>query len=176
MAIVTSARAGLAASELGANLVQLRGLPAGALESEARLLVRDSPVPVLVSSRIDVALAAGAAGVNLPEADLPVDVARRMLGAGRLIGRSVHDEQGALDAEREGADYVIFGPVFQTPSHPGRQPAGLDALSRVAKAAGIPVIAIGGIDEERGTECVKAGAAGYAAIRLFRRPAGEDGS
>src|SRR5205085_1281191 len=78
----------------------------------ARLVPAVAPVPVVVSARIDVALAAGAAGVHLPERDLPVATARRLLGPDALVGRSVHSEEAAVTAEREGADYVVFGSVF----------------------------------------------------------------
>lgn len=137
-----------------------------ALEREATELVSSASVPVLVSSRCDVALACGAAGVNLPEGDLPVADARRLLGD-RLVGRSVHSIEGAQLAEHEGADFVIFGPVWRSASHPGSPPVGLAALAQVVRSVQIPVLAIGGVTEERIAECHAAGAAGYAAIGLF---------
>jgi thiamine monophosphate synthase len=85
-----------------------------------------------------------------------------------LIGRSVHSLQSAVDAERDGADFVIFGPVWPSESHSGTPPQGLEALAAVARAVHIPVIAIGGVTEERIADCEAAGAAGYAAIRLFQ--------
>ena len=139
---------------------------ARAMEAEATALVSTSPVPVVVSSRCDIALAAGAAGVNLPENDIPVVAARALMG-GRLVGRSVHSLESALRAENEGADYVIFGPVWTSASHPASAPAGIAALAEVAQALRIPVLAIGGITEERIAECHAAGAAGFAAIGLF---------
>ncbi len=137
------------------------------LESNATELVAASPVPVLISARSDVVLASGAAGVNLPERDISVRDARTLLGQ-RLIGRSVHSLQSALEAERDGADFVIFGPVWASESHKGAQPAGVETLAAVARAVGIPVIAIGGVNKDRIAECAAAGAAGYAAIRLFQ--------
>jgi thiamine-phosphate diphosphorylase len=124
---------------------------------------------VVISARVDVALAAGADGVNLPENDLAVADARRLLASGRVLGRSVHSVESALRAESEGADYVVFGPVFATSSHPGREAAGLDALARVAAAVRIPVLAIGGMNPERAAEAHRQGAGGYAAISLFER-------
>ncbi len=167
MAIVSSAAAGLRAAPR-ATIVQLRApaLTTAALEEEARALVASSPVPVVVSSRCDIALACGAAGVNLPEGDISVAGARMLLGA-RLIGRSVHSAASAKVAEREGADYVIFGPVWESASHPGTAPAGLAALSQVARSVRIPVLAIGGVTEKRVAEVLASGAAGYAAIRFF---------
>jgi thiamine-phosphate diphosphorylase len=151
-----------------ATIIQLRapGLSTIALEREATELVATASVPVLISSRCDVALATGAAGVNLPESDISVAEARTLLGR-RLVGRSVHSIAAAQQAEREGADFVIFGPVWQTASHPGGTPTGLAALKQVVRAVGIPVLAIGGVTEERIAECLRAGAAGYAAIGMF---------
>jgi thiamine-phosphate pyrophosphorylase len=169
MAVVDRAEGGLHAIQLGATILQLRapGLTARELEVEASRLVPQSSVPVLVSSRCDVALAAGAAGVNLPERDIPVAEARALLGD-RLIGRSVHSPEAARQAERQGADFVIFGPVWPSPSHPDRAAKGLSALAEVASAVRIPVVAIGGVDAERAAQCLSAGAGGYAAIRMFQ--------
>jgi thiamine-phosphate pyrophosphorylase len=168
MAVVASAKEGLRAAGR-ATILQLRapGLSARDLEREALDLVAASPVPVLINSRCDVALAAQAAGVNLPERDVLVGDARRILGE-RLIGRSVHSLEAALIAEGDGADFVIFGPVWPSPSHPDRATAGVEALSRVARALRIPVLAIGGVTKDRVAECHTAGAAGFAAIRFFQ--------
>jgi thiamine-phosphate diphosphorylase len=171
MAIVSSAAAGLRASarhSSSATIVQLRapGLSTIALEREANDLVATASVPVLVSSRCDVALAAGAAGVNLPENDISVTEARTLLG-GRLVGRSVHSIDGARRAEQEGADFVIFGPVWPSASHPDGAPVGVAALADLVRSVQIPVIAIGGVAEGRIEEILASGAAGYAAIRLF---------
>ena len=167
MAVVTSAAAGLRAAQR-ATVIQLRapGLTTAELETEARGLVALSPVPVLISSRCDVALAVGAAGVNLPERDVSVADARRLL-ADRLVGRSVHSIESALQAEADDADFVIFGPVWESATHPDLKPAGLSALEAVARAVGIAVLAIGGVTEERIELCLAAGADGYAAIGLF---------
>jgi len=171
MAIVRDADAGLHAVDLGATLVQLRDPEATgrALEREAVRLVAASPAPVVVGARVDVALAAGAAGVHLPEHDLPVAAARRLLGGVALLGRSVHSDAAAVAAEAEGADYIVFGSVFASVSHPGQPAAGLDELRRVAAAVRIPVLAIGGVDAERAAVCREAGAAGFAAIGYFAR-------
>ncbi len=168
MAVVAGASAGLRAADR-ATVIQLRapGMTARAFEAEATALVRASPVPVLISSRCDIALVSKAAGVNLPERDIAIADARALLGQ-RLIGRSVHSLQAAVQAEEEGADYVIFGPVWKSDSHEETTPTGLRALADVARTLRIPVLAIGGVSEERITDCHTAGAAGYAAIGLFR--------
>jgi thiamine-phosphate pyrophosphorylase len=168
MAVVANAKEGLRAARR-ATILQLRApdLNARELEREALELVAGSPVAVLVNSRCDVALATQAAGVNLPERDILVTDARVILGQ-RLIGRSVHSLEAALIAEGDGADFVIFGPVWPSSSHRESEPTGVEALSRVAQALRIPVLAIGGLTEERIVECHAAGAAGFAAIRLFQ--------
>jgi thiamine-phosphate pyrophosphorylase len=167
MAIVSSAEAGLKAAAR-ASILQLRtpGLSTADLQREANRLVAESPLPVVISSRCDVALAVGAAGVNLPERDIPTRDARTLMGE-RLVGRSVHSVESARSAENEGADLVIFGPVWASASHPDGKAVGLESLARAAHALRIPVLAIGGVTEERIAECLAAGAAGYAAIGLF---------
>jgi len=169
MAVVDSAKAGLQAA-LRATILQLRapGLTTAALEQEAMELVASASVPVVVSSRCDVALASGAAGVNLPEGDISVADARALMGRRIIVGRSVHSVASAQQAEREGADFLIFGPVWRSASHPDSEPAGPAALEQVVRAVGIPVLAIGGVTSERIAECHAAGAAGYAAIGMFR--------
>jgi thiamine-phosphate diphosphorylase len=170
MAIVTTASAGMRAAKR-ATILQVRAPQSTArdIEREASALVAASPVPVVVSSRCDIALAAGAAGVHLPEHDIPIVAARTLMGE-RLVGRSVHSLESALRAEAEGADYVIFGPVWASASHRGSAPAGISALAQVARALHIPVLAIGGVTELRVAECHAAGAAGYAAIGMFTSP------
>ncbi len=150
-------------------MVQLRApeLSTRELEREAAHLVALSPLPVLISSRCDVAVACDAAGVNLPERDIATADARVLLGH-RLIGRSVHTLEAAIDAEIDGADFVIFGPVWRSESHPNVEPVGVEALARVASAVSIPVLAIGGVTDERVAACREAGAAGYAAIGFFK--------
>jgi thiamine-phosphate diphosphorylase len=167
MAIVSSADAGLRAASR-ATIVQLRApqLTAAQVEMEAMRLVGSSPVPVIISSRVDLAVACDAAGVHLPERDIATADARKLVGKG-LVGRSVHSLEGAAAAESEGADYVIFGPVWASASHPGVAPVGIDALARVSRSVRIPVLAIGGVTPGRIDECHAAGAAGYAAIGMF---------
>lgn len=167
MAVVASAEAGLRAAPR-ATILQLRAphLTTRQLEREADELVANSPVPVLISSRVDVALACGAAGINLPERDISTQDARRLAGD-RLVGRSVHSVKDAIEAELEGCDYVIYGPVWESATHPDLAPVGVGSLTDVASAVHIPLIAIGGVTEPRIEECHRAGAAGYAAIRRF---------
>jgi thiamine-phosphate pyrophosphorylase len=167
MAIVSNAGAGLRAASR-ATIVQLRApqLTTSQVEAEATRLVGYSPVPVVISSRADLAVACDAAGVHLPERDIATSDARKLMGK-RLVGRSVHSLESAMTAESEGADYIIYGPVWPSASHLGLAPVGLDGLAEVARSVRIPVLAIGGVTSERIAECHRAGAAGYAAIRMF---------
>lgn len=131
---------------------------------------------ILINDRLDVALAAGAAGVHLGEESLPVsEVVRWRRETERpefLIGASCHSLAAAREAERSGADYVIFGPVFATPSKAAYgPPQGLDRLAEVCRQVRIPVLAIGGITVENAAQCFAADAAGIAAIRLFQESA-----
>jgi thiamine-phosphate pyrophosphorylase len=169
MALVPDAAAALRAAERGATILQLRSpeRTVRTLEHEAERLLAATTLPVLISARADLALATGAAGVHLPERDLPVAAVRRLLGPERLLGRSVHSIEAARGAESEGADYVVFGPVFASASHAGQEPAGLQTLTAVVRAVRIPVLAIGGVDAERAAACREAGAAGFAAIGYF---------
>ncbi len=144
-----------------------------ALTKEA-ISARDGEARILVNDRLDVALAAGAAGVHLGGASLPAREAVRWLRAGNapaefLIGVSCHSVEEAREAEDAGASYVFFGPVFDTPAKKSYgPPQGITRLAEVCSGVRIPVIAIGGVNEENRTECVGAGAAGIAAIRMFQ--------
>jgi len=125
---------------------------------------------LVVNARLDLALAAGAAGVHLPADGVPIAPLRRRFGATPVIGRSTHDPDEAAAARAAGADYVTFGPVFATPSKAryGRPP-GLDGLRR-AVARGLPVVALGGIGPDELAAVAAAGAAGVAGIRAFHDP------
>jgi thiamine-phosphate diphosphorylase len=124
---------------------------------------------VLVNTRVDVALAAGAAGVHLPSGSIAVPEWRQITSAGFLIGISCHSLEDVVLAEREGADYVVFGPVFAPLSKTSDFPArGLEELGRVSRAVKIPVLALGGITWDNAADCVEAGAAGVAGITMFR--------
>jgi thiamine-phosphate pyrophosphorylase len=129
---------------------------------------------ILVNDRLDVALAAGAGGVHLGEKSISVPEAKRLLrerdlGGDFLVGASVHSLDAAMTAKSAGADYVIFGPVFETPSKAKfGQAQGTDILAAICRRVSIPVIAIGGITLENAAQCLKAGAGGIAAIRMFQ--------
>jgi thiamine-phosphate pyrophosphorylase len=139
----------------------------------ASQLDRQSPAPrILVNDRLDVALAEGAAGVHLGEQSLPVERARKLVAkhhAYFLVGASCHSVDAARAAANSGADYLFFGPVFETPSKSSfGPPQGLARLSEVCSSIRVPVLAIGGIDQVNAASCLAAGATGIAAIRLFQ--------
>ncbi|HEX8905154.1 MAG TPA: thiamine phosphate synthase [Longimicrobiaceae bacterium] len=119
---------------------------------------------LVVNDRVDVALAACAEGAHLGSRGLHPADARRVMGPGYLLGVSVHSADEAREARAAGADYVVAGNVWETPSHPGRPGAGVGLVREIA-AVGIPTIAIGGVTPERAGEAREAGAAGIAAIR-----------
>jgi thiamine-phosphate pyrophosphorylase len=119
---------------------------------------------VVVNDRADVALAAGAHGVHLRSRPIRPREWRRILPAGFLIGVSCHTIDDIRKAD--GADYVYFSPIFESPGHGA--PAGLEALRDAVRSAGVPVIALGGITWQTAGLCIEAGAAGIAGIRLFR--------
>ena len=136
----------------------------------ARLVARagGSATRVIVNDRLDVALAAGAAGVHLPAAGLAADRVR-VLAADLLVGRSIH--VGDMPADRAACDYLYFGTVFPSESKgPGRPAAGLVALVDTVARVARPVVAIGGVTPERVTSCLDAGAVGIAAISAFLPP------
>ena len=133
-----------------------------------------------MNDRADVACATDAAGVHLGEQSLPPAEVKRLVShdgarADFLVGVSAHSLEGAIQAEEAGADYVIFGPVFVTPSKESfGQPQGVHRLKEICERLTIPILAIGGITLENAGDCVAAGAAGIAAIRLFQDAADLD--
>ena len=132
-------------------------------------IVRVSETRLLVNDRSDIARAGGADGVHLTGHSLPADVVRRIFGPDFLIGVSTHSVEEARMARIGGADFVVFGPVFETESKRAfGPPQGLERLREVcSELGGFPVIAIGGITLENAKDCLRAGASGIAGISLF---------
>ena len=149
--------------------MQLRAkeMPGGELLSLAMELevAIDGRAHLLINERVDVAAVASAAGVQLGEAALPASAARQLLPGTSIIGRSVHSLEGALQADSDGADFLVVGTMFATNSHPGEEPSGPDLLRRVAGHCSLPLIGIGGITPRNVDQVMEAGASGVAVIR-----------
>ena len=156
------------------SVIQLREkhLRAGVLyelAARAAALTRDSATRIVVNDRADIARAAGCAGVHLATHSLEARVVRRAFGAGFLVGVSAHTLAEARAARDSGADYAIFGPIFDTASKRAYgPPLGLERLREAARElAPFPLLAIGGVARENIGDLLRAGARGVAAIRLF---------
>ncbi len=170
------------AAAAGVDWIQIRekDLPALRLTALTREAAKQAAgtARILINDRLDVALAARADGVHLGEQSLPPEEVVRWLWAegGQaiappdfLVGVSCHSVEAVRAAERAGASYVFFGPVFATPSKAAYgAPQGLSRLAEACRTARIPVLAIGGITLENAGACLAAGAEGIAAIRLFQ--------
>ncbi len=118
-----------------------------------------------MNDRVDVAAAVGADGVHLGQEDIPLEAARKMLGSMAIIGVSAACVEEAIEAERGGADYLGVGPIFPTPSKDDAgEPIGLDGLKEIRRAVNIPLIAIGGINQDNLEAVMEAGADGAAVI------------
>jgi thiamine-phosphate pyrophosphorylase len=158
----------------GPNWIQIREKDLSArdlYELLKRALELPNPrgVRIFVNTRVDVALAAGAAGAHLPAGSPRPEFWRPFTPIGFQIGVSCHAVEEVSRAEQEGADYVFFGPVFDPISKAPERPAkGLGALSRAAISVEIPVLALGGITAENMHACMSAGAAGVAGISLYQ--------
>ena len=155
----------------GADVIQLRDKEAssGRLYQEAlqlRKLTRDAQVPFIVNDRLDIALAVDADGVHVGQSDLPASVVRRIMGPGKILGVSVVTVEEALQAEKDGADYLGVGPVFEargTKPDTG-EPLGVGCITRIRPHCRLPIVAIGGITAENAREVREAGADAAAVI------------
>jgi len=154
----------------GLPAVQVREKDLGAAElaflcRRIRGLTRDTRALLIVNDRVDVALAVGADGVQRTSTSLTVEDIRAIADKRLRVGASVHSLPDALQAELEGADWLVFGPVYDTPSkRMYGPPQGLDKLARVAAAVRLPVVAIGGITPARVRDVRAAGARGVAVV------------
>jgi len=178
--VVTDAKASRGRSHLevaeaaiagGADVLQLRDKEAsgGRLYREAlqlRKLTRDAKVPFIVNDRLDIALAVDADGVHVGQSDLPASVVRGVMGPGKILGVSVDTVEEAVQAEKDGADYLGVGPVFEargTKPDAG-EPVGLDRIARIRRHCRLPIVAIGGINADNVRRVREAGADAVAVI------------
>jgi thiamine-phosphate pyrophosphorylase len=139
------------------------------LAARSSEITRGTETRLLINDRADIARAARADGCHLTMRSLDVSVIRRTFGTDLLIGVSTHSLAEALAARDDGADFTVFGPVFDTPSkHAYGEPVGLESLRDAAqKLSPFPLVALGGITNENAPDALRAGASGVAAIRLF---------
>lgn len=154
------------AIEAGVDIIQVRErwAPGGALSELVATLVaaaRGTATTIVVNDRVDVAIAADAHGVHLRDDGWSVARVRRLIGAERRIGTSIHAVEQAASSD---VDYLVFGAVFTSGAKPGR---GIAALAAVCAAAATPVFAVGGIGPAQVGACREAGASGVAAISVF---------
>ena len=151
----------------GIDVIQIREKDLAARELfELACKIRDlaggTKTRVLINDRLDIALAAGIDGVHLPGNGLPAERVRPLI---KVLGVSVHSVEEALQAERARADFLVFGPIFDSP---GKTAVGFAPLRQVVGSVKIPVLAIGGITIENSAEVMQAGASGIAGIRMFQ--------
>jgi thiamine-phosphate pyrophosphorylase len=168
--ITDSADVAARAAAAGAAMIQVRAKWLAARDLTAlvrRVIEAARGVPVLVNTRVDVALACGAQGVHLPAHSPAPEFVRAIAPRGFLVGISCHTLEELARAAEEGADFAVYGPVFATRSHPASRPLGLDALAAATRQVRLPIYALGGITEENAPLCIAAGAAGVAGISLF---------
>jgi len=157
-------------SKYGVKAIQLREkkMPAGELLQLAKDIKKEvnlQTTKIIVNDRIDIAILAGSNGVHSVTNGIPAESIHKFC-SGKISGKSVHSLKEALKAEKDGFDYVLFGPVFRTPAKVKYgKPQGLKKLNDLCSRIKIPVIAVGGINPARAKKCIDAGAYGVAAIR-----------
>jgi len=155
--------------EAGVSILQLRvkSLPPVdflELAKQARAVTRAHGCKLIINDRVDIALACGADGVHLGQDDLPLSAGRKLMGQ-KIIGISTHDLDQARAAERAGADYIGFGPMFGTRTKAtGYEARGPEMLQQIRRAVTLPIVAIGGITEANVQEVWQAGADSVAII------------
>lgn len=135
------------------------------LAREVQAVTPSRTSQLLINDRIDVALALEGVGVHLRSNSLPVPVARQLLGSRRLLGVSVHTVEEAVQAESRGADYIVLGPIYETPSKQMfGPPLGIHTLENACRLVRIPILGIGGVTASRAREMRRVGAFGVAVI------------
>jgi thiamine-phosphate pyrophosphorylase len=154
----------------GADIIQLRDKSRSCAEQiavgrEIAAVTKKAGIVFMVNDRLDVAMACGADGVHLGQDDMRVSTARQLAPPGFIIGVSVGTVEEAVEAEREGADYVALSPTFSTVSKDDAGPGlGLDRLREIRRAVSLPIVAIGGISRQNAQDVIAAGADGIAVI------------
>lgn len=154
----------------GADAIQLRHKEASARElveigRRLRVLTKKEKILFIVNDRVDIAYGVDADGVHLGQDDLPLEVARSILGKKKFIGISTHSLPQALKAQERGADYIGVGPIFSTPTKPDYKAVGTALIEKIKDKIKIPFVAIGGIDETTIDKVIASGAQRVAVVR-----------
>lgn len=159
-----------AAVDGGATVVQLREKDCPTLEFiEQALAIKDllqaRRIPLIINDRLDVAQAVRADGVHLGQTDMPLDMAKGILGDSMLIGISAESIEDAIAAEKGGADYLGVSPIYATPTKTDTAPPlGLAGLRQIRKAVRLPLVGIGGLNRENSADVIRSGADGVAVV------------
>lgn len=154
----------------GVSCIQLREKNCSTREfvEQARSLqplLKQHRVPLIINDRLDIALAIGADGIHLGQEDMHISDARRLAGSRMIIGISAENLGNAIEAERQGADYIGISPVFATSTKTDTAPPlGLDGIHRIRNAVSIPLVGIGGINQDNASDIINAGADGVAVV------------
>jgi thiamine-phosphate pyrophosphorylase len=160
----------IAAVRGGASVVQLREKDCPTREFIDQGLVikkslKDHGVPLIINDRVDVAQAVKADGVHLGQTDMPLGLAKKILGESMIIGISAESVQDAIEAEKGGADYLGVSPIYATPTKTDTAPAlGLEGLREIREAVGLPLVGIGGLNTENAADVIRNGADGVAVV------------
>jgi thiamine-phosphate pyrophosphorylase len=154
----------------GATVVQLREKDCSTRDFIEQGLaikefLKDQGVPLIINDRVDVAQAVRADGVHLGQTDMPLEVAKKILGDSMIIGISAESLQDAIEAEKGGADYLGVSPIYATPTKTDTAPPlGLEGLRQIRKAVRLPLVGIGGLNRENAAEVIRNGADGVAVV------------
>jgi thiamine-phosphate pyrophosphorylase len=159
-----------AAVQGGVTCVQLREKECSTLDFIGQALaikdfLKSSGVPLIINDRVDVALAIEADGVHLGQTDMPLDIAKKILGDSMIIGISAESLEDALEAEKGGADYLGVSPIYATPTKTDTAPAlGLEGLRAIREAVRLPLVGIGGLNRKNSAAVIQNGANGVAVV------------
>ena len=160
--------------DFGADIIQLRDKESkkeSILKEAYRLrkLLTNTQTLFIINDYIDIAKLVDSDGIHLGQNDLPLETARQLLGKDKIIGISCHNLNQAIEAQKNGADYISIGPVFSTPTKPEYKAVGLDLIRKVKKAVHIPFFVIGGINENNINEILSSGVKRAAICRAICR-------
>ncbi len=169
--IITIAKKAISA---GADIVQLRAKQSS-LKYILKVIHTLKPVfykysvSLIINDRVDLAMAIDASGVHLGQDDLPIKLARKLLGSSKIIGVSCHNLRQAMLAQKQGADYISLGPIFSTPTKPEYKKVGVGLIRKSKDKIRIPFVAIGGINHKNIKDVMAAGAKRIAVCRAICR-------